>query len=87
MFQTYQAILRAGQLEWGVDGPPAIPMDAAVPVQVTILVATTGLSGMGAARLAALEAAAAAGAADVFGDPVEWQREQRIDRVLFGREE
>jgi len=54
---------------------------------VTILVATTGSDGMGAKRLAALEAAAAAGAAEVFGDPVEWQREQRIDRVLFGREE
>lgn len=87
MFQTYQAVLRAGQIEWGADGPPALPMDAAVPVQVTILVATTGHVGMGAKRLAALEAAAAAGGADVFGDPVEWQREQRIDRVLFGREE
>jgi len=87
MTQTYPAILRGGKIEWGADGPPPLPMDAAVPVQVTILGTTTGTSGMGAMRLAALEAVAASGGADVFGDPVEWQREQRIDRVLFGREE
>ncbi len=87
MIQTFQATLRAGQLEWGANGPPQLPADVAVPVQVTILVATTGPSGMYAARLAALEAAAAAGAGDMFGDPIEWQREQRTDRVLFGRDE
>jgi len=87
MFRTYQAVLRGGQLEWGADGPPPLPTDAAIPVEVTILVARTSHDAMGEKRFAALEAAAAAGAADVFGDPVEWQREQRIDRVLFGREE
>ena len=86
MLVTYPAILRDGKLEWGADGPP--PLSAvAVPVHVTILAAAPAARGSGEAMFAALEAAAAAGAADVFGDPLEWQRQERIDRVMPGRDE
>lgn len=87
MLPTYPAILRDGKLEWGADGPPLTLSDAPVAVHVTLLAVPPRPPGSGAAMLAALEAAAAAGAADVFGDPVEWQRDQRIDRELPGRSE
>ena len=85
MLLTYPATLRDGKLEWGADGPP--PLSAvAVPVHVTILAATPSARGSGAAVAAAMEAFAAAGGPSGFDDPVEWQREQRIDRELPGRE-
>ena len=86
MLLTYPAILRDGKLEWGADGPPPLS-DVAVPVHVTLLVAPPRPQGAGAAMVSALEAIAATGGASVFGDPVEWQREQRIDRALPGRDE
>ena len=85
MLMTYPATLRDGKIEWGADGPP--PLSAvAVPVHVTLLIAPRP-ENAGAARLVALQAIAATGGASVFGDPVEWQREQRIDRPLPGRDE
>ena len=87
MLLTYPAILRAGKLEWGADGPPPALSDAPVPVHVTLLTNSPRAPTSGATMLAALEAAAAAGAAEIFGDPIDWQREQRMDRKLAGRDE
>ena len=86
MTQTYPAILRGGQLEWGADGPPLLPADSAVPVNVTLLATTLDAVASGDAVADAMEVFAAAGGPSGFGDPVEWQREQRIDRELPGRD-
>ena len=75
MLLTYPAILRAGKLEWGADGPPPALSDAPVPVHVTLLAATLDAVGSGAAVAAAMEAFATAGGPTGFGDPIEWQRE------------
>ena len=87
MFQTYHAILGAGQLEWGVDGPPPFHADLAVPVYVTLLSTTLDAVVSGDAVADSMEVFAAAGGPSGFDDPVEWQREQRVDRVLPGRDE
>lgn len=85
MLLTYPATARNDKLEGTAGGLP--PLSAvAMPVQVTLLAATPSARGSGAAVAAAMEAFAAAGGPSGFDDPVEWQREQRIDRELPGRE-
>lgn len=86
MLPTYPATLRAGQLKWGEDGSLQALGNEPVPVHVILVRQPARPADANAAMLAALEAAAAAGAADVFGDPIVWQRETRIDRVMPGRE-
>ncbi len=84
MLPTYPAILRDGTLDWGNGGPPPLP-PGDVPVHVTLLVPPARTAG-GPAMAAALEALAAAGGPSDFGDPVEWQREARVERLLPGRD-
>lgn len=86
MFGTYTAVLRNGQIEWGSQGPPQLPPNTSVPVQVTVVTATPG-QGNGVGMAAALARIAARGGAPEFGDPVEWQIEERTDRPLPGRDE
>ena len=86
MLQTYPAILRGGRIEWTTDAPPSLPADAAMPVEVTLLATTLDAVASGDAVADAMEVFAAAGGPSGFGDPVEWQREQRIDRELPGRD-
>jgi hypothetical protein len=81
---TYPAILRDGTLDWGEAGPPPLP-PGAVPVHVTLLVPPASATG-GPAMEAALAALAAAGGPSGCGDPGEWQREARAERVLPGRD-
>lgn len=78
MLPTYPATLRAGTLDWGAGGPPALPSDP-VPVHVTLLTPQVATP-RGPAMAAALEALAAAGGPAGFGDPVGWQRETRADQ-------
>jgi hypothetical protein len=79
---TYPAILRDGTLDWGEGGPPPLP-PGAVPVHVTLLVPSASATG-GLAMAEALAALAAAGGPSGFGDPTEWQREVRAERLLPG---
>jgi hypothetical protein len=86
MLQSYEAIYEHGRLHW-LDETPGLEHARVI---VTVLEPTkrdeTGEpNGRELARL--LERMAAAGAADAFGDPLEWQRNERMDRVLPGREE
>jgi hypothetical protein len=86
MFRTYKALLRGTRIEW-IDHPmiPAHP----VPVHVTLLEeeAIDAAAARGRGMAAALEALAEAGGLSAIPDPLRWQREQRQDRVLPGRED
>lgn len=84
MLPTYPAILRAGTLDWGPDGPPPLP-PGAVPVHITLLAQAAPAAG-GPAMAAALAALAEEGGPSRFGDPAEWQRKTRAERPLPGRE-
>jgi len=75
MLPTYPAVLRAGSLDWGADGPPPLP-PGEVPVHVTLL-APSAPTADGPAMAAALEALAAGGGLSGIGDPAEWQQEAR----------
>lgn len=86
--RTYHATLRGDRLEWNGSGPPPLPPDQPVPVEVTIPVAAALTDSERAAEmLAILEKLAARNPFAEITDPVEWQREQRRDRPLPGREE
>ena len=87
MLPTYPAVLRAGQLDWGADGPPALPPDTPIPVHVTLLAPLPTATSSGSKMAAALAAIAASGGPSGFGDPVEWQLASRADRAMPGREE
>ncbi|MBL8864301.1 MAG: hypothetical protein KF873_10280 [Gemmataceae bacterium] len=85
MIQSYAATLLNGQIQWGSGGPPAVPPNVGVPVQVTIGFGRRASDGP--AMAAALEQIASHGGAAEFGDPVAWQAATRTDRPLPGREE
>ncbi|MGL6073894.1 MAG: hypothetical protein ACRC8S_07020 [Fimbriiglobus sp.] len=76
----YNAILRAGQLEWLGDKPPGDDLK----LQVTVVEPKTPDIH---AAVAALRALADSGGPTSFGDPSEWQREIRQDKPLHGRDE
>ena len=88
MTHTFPAVLRDGRIEWTGDPPPGLPAGVAVPVQVTVaLPADPPDEAERRVRLlAALERLVELGTAEKFGDPVEWQRVQRRDRPLPGRD-
>lgn len=93
MLKSYQAIYHDGALQW-LDAPPRLtharvmvviaePDDEALPEPTT-----RANNGPRLARiLRDTDPATRAGIAATFGDPVAWQREQRRERTLPGREE
>jgi len=89
MRTTYLATLCDGVLDWGVDGPPPTPEHVPVKLQVTVLPQPKAApSASCLAAFAMLEEFAVAGGITTdFGDVVEWQREERRDRPLPGRDE
>ncbi|MEK7830217.1 MAG: hypothetical protein AAB401_03980 [Acidobacteriota bacterium] len=85
MLETYQATLQGNHIEWSGDAPPLALSSEKVSVFVTILDQSKTASN-GKAMAEALEKLAAAGSLAEITDPIEWQREQRQDRALPGRE-
>lgn len=85
MLRTYRALLHGDRIEW-IERPTIPPH--AVPVHVTLLEdeIVEAAVGRGPAMAAALEALAGAGGLATIADPAGWQREQRQDRRLPGRE-
>ena len=93
MLKSYQAIYRDGALQW-LDAPPRLtharvmvviaePDDEAAPEP-----ARRANNGPRLARLLrGTDASTRASIANTFGDAVAWQREQRRERTLPGREE
>jgi hypothetical protein len=85
MLPTYPAILSNDHLQWTGDTPPPLP--EGVRVHVTLLDHPSILGpSQGARMAAALELAAAHGGLTAIADPVQWEREQREERALPGRE-
>lgn len=89
MLQTYEAVLRSNQIEWDAEAPQPTPAGQPLRVHITILgPSSVPPSGESGKRMALeLEKIAALGSMSTIADPIEWQREQRQDRSLPGREE
>jgi hypothetical protein len=89
MLETYQAVLRANQVEWSGDAPPQLAVNEAVRVHITLLDKVDGppaAATQGARMAAALERLAASRSLAGIADAAEWEREQRKDRALPGRD-
>jgi hypothetical protein len=85
MLPTYPAVLSGHRLVWSGEAPPVLD-SASIPVHVTLLTAPPGGAGNRQRMLAALEELAARGGLAGIADPLAWEREQRADRDLPGRE-
>jgi hypothetical protein len=83
MLQTYKAILEGNSIKWLAESPV---QTEATQVLVTVLSAPKKVSD-GQAIAALLRQFAQLNQPLSFGDPLEWQKETRTDRVLPGREE
>jgi hypothetical protein len=89
MLPTYEAVLQGGRIEWTGDAPQPLPPDQRIRVLVTWLDVPAAVPDpeRGRRMAAALERLAASGVHEKFGDPLVWQREERRDRPLPGRDE
>jgi len=90
MLQTYKATLRGNHLEWSGEAPEQIASDQAVEVYVTILKETTRSTNdaeQGKRMAEALDKLASINALAEISDPSAWQRDERQDRQLPGRDE
>ena len=81
MSETYSGVLHEGRIQW--DG--AAPSGGHQRVLVTIL-KDTAPRDRGARMAAALERIASSGGVQSITDPVAWQREQRGERPMPGRD-
>ncbi len=89
MLQTYKATLRGNRLEWNDAAPQAISEDHPVAVYVTILdeaPASPAQQASGQQMAAILTQLAQHPTLASVSDPLAWQREQRGERTLPGRE-
>ena len=89
MLETYKAILRGDRIEWSGDAPEQLDTQQAVEVYVTILQSpapSSTAASNGKAMAEVLEKLAAINSVSEISDPSTWQREQRQDRVLPGRD-
>lgn len=86
MLPTYPAYLREDHVQWIAEVPPVLSTEHPVRVHVTLLdpVSSNGTD-RGKRMAAALEKLAAVGGLSI-ADPLAWEREQREDRQLPGRE-
>ena len=87
MFNTYKATLTGEKIEWQGEIPRLLDTGQPVDVFVTILKENvTPKKSQGKKMAEALEKLAAMQALSEISNPEEWQREQRQDRELPGRE-
>ena len=88
MHQTYKAILRGNHLEWSGEAPGQLESEQPLEVHVTILNESPAdkSASQGRKMAEALERLAATDALAEIADPSEWQREQREERSLPGRD-
>jgi hypothetical protein len=86
MLPTYKAILTKDRVQWQDEAPPS---ERPSSVMITFLdpVATMPRQSDGQRMADALSEIAARGGLSGFGDASQWQREQRQDRTLPGRDE
>jgi hypothetical protein len=88
MLETYQGILCDNRIEWSGEAPRHLPPHQGVRVYVTLLdaVPNGGGESQGCRMAAALEKLAAMQRVSAIPDPAAWEREQRQDRPLPGRD-
>jgi hypothetical protein len=87
MLQTYRALLKGDRLEWTDAAPGDVDTTDGVEVYVTIVGNGIGSDASDGKSMApALQNLAASGALSEISDPLAWQREQREDRSLPGRD-
>jgi hypothetical protein len=85
MLPTYPAVLTNGRIEWSGEVPAGL--GPRTRVRVTLLDPPQGTaSDQGKCMAAALEVISARGGIATITDPLAWEREQRKDRELSGRE-
>ena len=86
MLPTYKAILTKDRVQWQDEAPPS---EQPSSVMITFLdaIPSTPKESDGQKMAEALREIAARGGLSELGDPSEWQRQQRQDRPLPGREE
>jgi len=89
MLQTYKAILRGNYLEWIGETPEQLEREHSLEVHVTILnesATSSNIKSQGTRMVEALERLAVINGLAEISDPSEWQRGQREDRLLPGRD-
>ena len=86
MLPTYRAVLHGDRLEWVDDVPEQARDDQRVTVIVTIVGNTANHIPDGQRMADALGRMASRGGPSGIGDALDWQREQREERPLPGRE-
>jgi hypothetical protein len=88
MLQTYKGILRGNCIEWRESAPVSPNPEQPMTVLVTILdePVIEKSSATGQEMTSILEQLADIGAFAEISDPVVWEREQRQERSLPGRE-
>ena len=89
MLETYKAILRGDRIEWSGDAPEQLDAQQEVEVVVTILqsaATSSPAASTGKAMAEALEKLAATNSVSGISNPSTWQREQRRERDLPGRD-
>jgi hypothetical protein len=88
MLETYSATIRDNQIEWDAEPPKDLAAGQSIRVYVTLLekVATIPTSEQGQRMAAALDRLAASGAGAGPSDPAAWEREEREERPLPGRD-
>lgn len=83
MLMTYQAVLKGNRLEWTEEAPTLRPDQQSVRVYVTIVPEDEAAGeARGRRMMAALEQLAELNTFAEIENPVEWQRELRLDRPL-----
>lgn len=85
MLETYEATVQGDHIEWGQSRPPQVEANRKIKVSVTVLEKAQPTP-PGESLFAILNRLAATDVYKLFGDPLEWQREQREDRPLLGRD-
>lgn len=86
MRQTFKGTLHGNRIEWSADGGPTIAANQPTPVEVTVIGVDPNVGERGKKMADALKMLAASGVFSSIENPVAWQREQRVDQTLPGRE-
>ncbi len=85
MLETYKATIHGDKVEWKDDSPQVLRTKKSVEVIITI-VDRENLPANGRKMAEILSKIAKKGGIKTIENPSEWQREQRHERILTGRE-
>lgn len=83
---TFPALLTGDQLQWTPSRPAVLPNNTPIRVNVIYIDEPVSQPSLGENMAVALEQLSKLGSFSDIDDPVEWQRSQRSDRSLPGRD-